>query len=436
MTWKLRLAFGSPDLALSLLFATVNGWLLFYLVTILDVPPLLAGAVFVFGRVLDGILDPIVGARTDHRARKPVIGLALPFAAAGFIGLWFMPTVFHTGVGAAMATGVAFAIFALAYTCVSVPRLALMPGVVAGYDARTGQASVDMGFVFVGVLVASVAFPGAIAAAGGGTLAASEPRVWVAVASGLAGLALLAYLPFLLVIAEPTRPASATWRPGPWITLAALSGTRGALPTILLFAGTVLTLVTLQSILPFWLERGPGLSASGQSLVLLTVFVSTIGSLPVWSKLAVRLCKLRCLMVGIAVLLAGLAIAVVLPVGSQRTPGLFLASALAGAGAGALAMCPWAMIPDVVEAHARRLASPVEGTASAAFTMTNKLSAALALLLNAVALDVLGGQVGTSAAWPLLLLPGGLAVLTLLLAGFMRASHRGVMRPSRARHKL
>ena len=93
MTWKLRLAFGSPDLALSLLFATVNGWLLFYLVTILDVPPLLAGAVFVFGRVLDGILDPIVGARTDHRARKPVIGLAL-FATATVFTLVTLPVEF------------------------------------------------------------------------------------------------------------------------------------------------------------------------------------------------------------------------------------------------------------------------------------------------------------------------------------------------------
>jgi len=55
--WKTRLAFGSPDLALSLLFATVNGWFLYYLVTIIGLPPLLAGAAFVFGRVLDGLLD-------------------------------------------------------------------------------------------------------------------------------------------------------------------------------------------------------------------------------------------------------------------------------------------------------------------------------------------------------------------------------------------
>ncbi|OWU84271.1 hypothetical protein ATO6_14685 [Oceanicola sp. 22II-s10i] len=420
--WKTRLAFGSPDLALSLLFATINGWLLFYLVTILDIPPLLAGAAFIFGRVLDGVLDPIIGDWADRRARKPVIGWALPFAAVGFISLWIVPALFVTPGSAAMATGLAFGIFALAYSCVSVPRLALLPAVVTGYDARTGQASVDMGFVFVGVLVASVAFPGAIASAGGGTLAASEPRVWMAAAFGLAALAVLAYLPFLVLIREPAQTSSAKPRPKPWVTLVDLARTNGAVPTLVLFAGTVLTLVTLQSILPFWLDRGPGLSAGGQSLVLLIVFGSTIGSLPLWSMLAGHLCKLRCLMVGIAVLLAGLAIAMTLPVGSGLTQGLLVAAAFAGAGAGALSMCPWAMIPDVAEAHARRLAAAVEGTASAAFTMTNKLAVALALFLNSVSLNVLGDQDNLSAVWPFLLLPGILAAVTLGLAGAMRVS--------------
>lgn len=33
-----KLAFGSPDLAITLLFATVNGWLLYYLVTVINLP--------------------------------------------------------------------------------------------------------------------------------------------------------------------------------------------------------------------------------------------------------------------------------------------------------------------------------------------------------------------------------------------------------------
>lgn len=423
--WKTRLAFGSPDLALSLLFATVNGWLLYYLVTILDMPPLLAGAAFVFGRVLDGLLDPIIGDWTDRHRRKPVIAWALPSAALGFAALWWVPTLIPDPSAAALAMAATFAVFVLAYTGVSVPRLAMMPAVVPGYDARTGQASVDMGFVFVAVLLASTAFPAAVAAVDGGPLAGSAPEVWIMVAGGIAVLAVLAYLPFLLVIPEPKRAPTAQGRPAFWTILLALRSTPGALPTLGLFAGTVLTLVTLQSILPFWLDRGPGLSAGGQTLVLLTVFLSTIGSLPIWAWIARRLCKLRCLVIGLGVFLSGLAIAILLPKGAGQSAGLFLAAWLAGAGAGALSMCPWAMIPDVAEAHARRLGAAVEGTTSAAFTMTNKLAAASALFLNSVTLAVTGAETGLKAApYTLLLLPMALGMATGAGAIFILSSRR------------
>jgi Na+/melibiose symporter-like transporter len=233
------------------------------------------------------------------------------------------------------------------------------------------------------------------------------------VAGGIAVLAILAYLPFPLVIPEPERRPMAQGRPAFWTILLALQSTPGALPTLGLFAGTVLTLVTLQSILPFWLDRGPGLSAGGQTLVLLTVFLSTIGSLPIWAWIARRLCKLRCLAIGLAVFLSGLAIALELPVGAGQSAGLFLAAGLAGAGAGALSMCPWAMIPDVAEAHALRLGAAVEGTTSAAFTMTNKLAAASALFLNSATLAVTGAEMGpTAAPFALLLLPLVLALGT------------------------
>ena len=411
--WRVRLSFGSPDLALSLLFATVNGWLLYYLVTILGVPPLMAGAAFVFGRVLDGLLDPLVGNWSDRRPRKPVIAIALPCAAAGFVALWTVPAMMPGPEAAALATAACFAVFVLAYTGVSVPRLAMMPAVVPGYDARTAQASVDIGFVFVGVLLASTAFPGVVAGLGGDGLAGSAPPVWIGVAAAIAILAVLAYLPFLKFIPEPGHLLASAGRPTLLVTLVALRRTPGALSTLVLFTGTVLTLVTLQSILPFWLDRGPGLSAAGQTLVLLAVFLSTIGSLPIWVLIARRLCKLRCLGLGVVMFLGGLLVAILLPAGSGQTSGLFLAAGMAGAGAGALSMCPWAMIPDVAERHARRLGAAVEGTTSAAFTMANKLAAASALFLNSAVLAQVSGRAGPlDAPAALLALPFCFALLT------------------------
>ena len=253
------------------------------------------------------------------------------------MALWIVPALLPDARAAAGATAAVFAGFALAYTGVSVPRLAMMPTVVPGYDARTGQASVDMGFVFVAVLIASTAFPGVVAALGtGGALAASGPRVWMLVACGIAVLAVLAYLPFLFFIREPVRPSATGPRPGlrtvPRGPCGPAPGHRAPLPRCCSSRGTVLTLVSLQSILPFWLDRGPGhVGGRGNPSSCSRSSPARSAACRFWAALARRLCKLRCLMTGICVTLAGLAIAMTLAPGSAgNARPLSLSAALAG----------------------------------------------------------------------------------------------------------
>ncbi len=424
--WQARLAFGSPDLSTSLLFATVNGWLLFYLVSVIGMPPLVAGAAFVFGRLLDGLLDPVVGAWTDRYGRKPVIAGALPVAALTFVALWASASLFDDAITRVLAITVAFSAFALAYTCVSIPRLGMLPGFVPGYHGRTGQAGVDMAFVFIAVLISSVAFPAVVATLNGGAaLSDSRPATWIGVAAGMAVLAVLAYLPFIVLIREPERHNATHDKAHVVATLLALRHTPGALRTVLMFGCTVLALVTLQSMMPFWLEAGPGIKAAGQSIVLLIVFVATLASLPAWAVVSRRYGKVVGLRLGIGAFLAGIAMAMLLPSASGMTAQLVIASLVAGAGAGALSMFPWSMIPDVAEANSRRLGKSVEGTTTAAFTITNKMAAAAALFLNAAVLQLNAGPAG-SADTPaaLLVLPAFFAIVTLLVAVPGRL-HRG-----------
>ncbi|ASM74500.1 MULTISPECIES: MFS transporter [Roseobacteraceae] len=387
--WQARLAFGSPDFSISLLFATVNGWFLFYLVSIIGIPPLIAGAVFVFGRFLDGLLDPLVGAWTDRHGRKRAIVAALPVTASAFVALWAVPNLFDNSVAQILAIMVTFSVFALAYTFVSVPRLGMLPEFVPEYHGRTGQAGVDMAFVFIAVLISSVAFPTVVAfLSETKALSESQAGVWIGVTVGIATLAVLAYLPFIALIHEPDRQSSQTARPKTIVVLLAFSKTTGAVRTLALFGCSVLALVTLQSILPFWLESGPGITAGGQSVVLLIIFLATLVSLPVWAYLSRLYGKAAGLCIGVCAFLTGIGIAMLLPTGSGLNTQLVLASLIAGTGAGALSMFPWSMIPDIAETHSNRMKTPVQGTTTAAFTMTNKLAAATALFLNSMILQV------------------------------------------------
>lgn len=418
-TWTARLAFGSPDLSISLLFATVNGWLLFFLVSIIGMSPLLAGALFVVGRLLDGLLDPMIGALTDRHGRKRVIMWALPVAACAFVGLWLAPSLVDSQATQGAVTIAVFAVFALAYTCVSVPRLGMLPEFAPGYDERTDQACVDTGFVFVAVLISSVAFPVVVTQAGGGIpLSQTAASTWISVSLGIAVLAILAYLPFILAVHEPghRRRAHPT-RPLILATLRQLAATPGAIRSVCLFGLSVLALVGLQSMLPFWLEAGPGVSAGELSVVLLCVFLATLISLPVWAVLSRRLGKELGMRAGACLLLAGVGLAMCLPQGAGLGPLLMLAACVAGFGVGALSMFPWSIVPDVAEAHSHSLNAPVEGTTTAVFTMTNKAAVAVALWLNAVVLELSGLVEGAAVPPPMLLiLPAGFACAVAVLA--------------------
>ena len=382
-----RLAFGSPDLSVTLLFATVNGWLLFYLVTIVGLPPLWAGTVFVAGRICDALLDPLIGAFADRFGRKRTIAMGLPMAAPAFIALWAVPLWFEDTTPQLIAAAAAFLVFTIGYTCVSIPRLGMLPSFAPTYHDRSVQAAVDMAFVFCALLIASTLFPAAIGAHHDVPLSDSDATTWVGVAIAMAAISVAAYLPFLMKITEKAR---ASVRVSPWKALASLSATGNAIKTLVTFAASVVALVSLQSAMPFWMEIGVGLRAEGQAIVLGTVFAATFASLRMWVVVCRNRGKVDALRYAALLYLVALALAALVPVNSGMSVLLFAVAILAGIATGGLSVCPWAMIPDVAAAHAARLGEPVEGISTAAFTMTNKAAVAASIFGNAglLAMDV------------------------------------------------
>lgn len=414
-----RLAFGSPDMAISLLFATVNGWLIFYLINIAGMPAFSAGFVLVFGRLLDGFLDPVIGAWTDGRKRKPVIAAALPLAATAFVAIWIMPIIIPELFPKILATTMALSLFVLGYTCISVPRLGMLRDFAPGYHDRTSQTAVDTSFVFIALLISSAALPAFVAILSKShNLSDSEPYVWIKAITGIAMLSVIFYLPFILFIREPRRNFGNRVYSSPFVTLKELRETKGALRIIAVFGTSILALVTLQSILPFWLEAGPSISAKEQSLVLLLVFTCTLISLPLWTMISRHLGKLSSLRIGGGVFLFGLLLAVALPEKSGLNLHLILAAIIIGNAVGALSMFPWAMVPDMAEAHSNRLGEAVEGTTSASFTMINKIAVAAALLANSILLQLIASLNVSSAMLPgfFLMLPFIFGSLMVLLA--------------------
>lgn len=158
-----HLAFAMPEFSVTIFFATVNSWYFYYLVTILDLPVLLAGVAFAIGRFADALWDPLIGYVADRQGlrvgRKRPIAIALLPTSVGFVALWGLPVLPTTTFGTFLTASLCFVCFTLGYTMLTVPRLAMLPGFVGDGYGRTRQVALDTVCVFLSIAFVTTSIP-------------------------------------------------------------------------------------------------------------------------------------------------------------------------------------------------------------------------------------------------------------------------------------
>lgn len=392
-----RLAFALPELCLALFFAAFNSWLLYYLVNVVALPPLLAGVAFLFGRLFDAVLDPVIGRWSDRRrakhGRMGPIRWALVPAALLYVGVWALPAV-AGGTAATFTVAIlAFMAFSWAYTLISIPRHALLPDLVPGYDARTRQVSLNMIVIFLAVIVAIAITPALVTGlAGTSELAATPAWAWVAVAVLFAAIGVASYVPFLRAIPDPRGGSSG--EAGPFAAeLRDLLRTPGYARVLGIFLLTVLGTLMVQAMVPFYLESYLGIPGPAQAPILGAILLLSILSFPVWSMIAARIGKAPALALGIAVYGVFLALVPVVP-RDGMTPLFAFACAMSGLGVSAINLFPWAMLPDAVDMDAAAHGRPREGLVYAVFVFAQKTAGSIAVFWNGIILAVFGHRAG------------------------------------------
>jgi glycoside/pentoside/hexuronide:cation symporter, GPH family len=397
---RVALGVGLAEIGASLTFVAINTWLLYYLINVAGVPALLAGTVFVVGRVIDAVSDPVMGVVSD-RVRPRVGRLtfvrwgALPLGAS-FALLWWAPA--QAGEAATWVAMGALVLSSLLYTVVQMPVLALTPDLAPSYDQRTTLISVRTAFAVVASM-AAVALPPVIVlgVVGGGDLAGSAPLGWTVLGVSFGLIAILAYLALPLLVAEPLGTAPARTTHQPWWTV---FHARGYVSVLLAFLIATLGLMLVNSMLPFALESVLRVPGESQTLVLGLLFGSAVLSFPLWNRLTRRVGKRAAFSVG-APLMGGAvwALVVTAPPGVVG-PTLLALTVIAGVGLAAVMALPWSMLPDVVEFDALRSGEQREGLIYAVFTFGQKLAGSVGVFANALAATVLGYVPGVAAQSP------------------------------------
>ncbi len=389
-----RLAFASPDISITVLYATVNSWLLYYLVNIAGLEPALAGFAFAFGRAFDACIDPYIGRWIDNSraasSRKRVIRIAICITAGSFLLVWYTPTMFGDQWAKGLVAALAFAVFASAYSATNVTRFSMLPDYEPDHHGRTQQIAINMTFVFLTLLIVIAGVPAFITSIDSAqSLAGTDPGSWLLVMGILACVACIAFVPFLRIV--PDRSTGLSSR-NP-VSLSAVLKLPGVWPVVVAFSLSAMGLATVQSMLPFFLESYLGLERQQHAPILGVVFGVSLLSMPFWVVIGRKLGKRSGLLLGLVVFMLFVANTSTLQSASGVTSQLLASAVLAGASVAAMSLFPWSMVPDIADRFSVTNGQSGEGLSAATFMFFNQMSVGIAILLNSQLL-AMGGHVG------------------------------------------
>ena len=399
-------SYGAGDLGVALLYVAVNTHFFYFLVNVAGFGAVEAGAVFVLGRLVDAVTDPLIGAASDglrhSLGRLPFLRRALLPTGLAFVGLFALPLSPVAPLACAVAGSV---LFSVAYTCVLMPYLALLPELVVDYDARTRAIGIKSVFTMLATLVA-VASPPAIVIAidGASALARSTPGAWVAMAAILAASSVPPLLLVAYGVSEPARgggvAAAPAARAGLLAELRSAWRTEGLPQVVYLFLAVTVGLMIANSLLTFYLESVLRLPGETLPRVLAGLVLASILALPLWIALARRLGKRGALAAALALASASLLALVAWVPSGEATWRLAVVTSVNGAAVGGVTMLPWAMLPDVVELDELATGRRREGLLYAAFTFGQKLASSVGVFANAIVIAAFGYVPGMATQSP------------------------------------
>ena len=373
----------------------------------------LVGAILLAARLLDAVMDPLLGWWSDRLAgtgegRRRFVVAALPLLALGVMGVFNPPRFGPEALAAWLAACLMVAY--LGFSMASISYYAIGAELSGDYHERTRVTAVRAVLGVAGVLLAAV-LPAALA--GGG-----------AESAGLRAFSLL-FVPVLLAGAGlmlfGTPEARAASGPGTRL-LASLSGPLGNsgfrwLVAVFVVSG-VASAVPATLIL-FYVQDVLG-RPDLNGVFLATYFLFGAAGMPLWLRAARRLGKKNAWLLGMAMSIAAFAGAFLL--GPGDVVAFAMVCALSGVAYGAELALPPSILADVVDRDAAATRARPDGAYFGLWQFTEKLNLALAAGLALPALAALGYQPGSPqatmgtlsfmyAALPCLLKLAALAVL-------------------------
>ncbi|WP_372345406.1 MFS transporter [Streptomyces sp. KL116D] len=368
------------------LWVTVPGLLLLYFLTqTLGVPAFLAGTTLLLPKLVDIVVHPFLGSRSDRQARRTGHRRAMLrwglLLAVAWTAMFTVPSGF-TGTDAALWVGACYIAGNLLFACFQVPYLTTPSDLRIGYHERTRVFMFRMAFLTLGLLAAGVTAP--LLVSSGERSAYARMALLLAgglVVSGLLAVAGVRRLTGHCGFRTPRErrhsvrdDVRAAWRDRDF----------RALLLSYLFTGTTTHLFL--AALPFYTQYVLG--DRSLTAVLMGAFLvpaTVVG--PLWLRVSRRTGKQRGLLVAQGLFLAGSV--ALLPGRTLGTAATVAVVVVMGAAFAGLQLFAFSMLPDVVAAAEARGTADA-GAYTGVWTATEATGTAVGPYAYAAVLAVAG----------------------------------------------
>lgn len=364
---------------------------LIFLTDIVGLDPALAGSIFLIGKVWDGISDPLMGIISDRTksrfGRRRIyflVGIIPIFLS--FTMLWF--TV-HTDSQLSKFGYYLFSylFFSTTATLVMIPYSSILPAMTSDYKERTSFITIRLMFSNISAIVSGV-LPMIIV--NNFSEDVTKGYLFMGIFFGL-----FYALPYLFVFWGTYENDYDPLRTHEPIGLGKFLGefkstfkNRSFRTYSILFIASQTAVDFVVTLFIYYLTYCLGIPEMF-SLVLGTMLIVQVISMPIHMKISHVYGKVRPLFVGLPVWITALLISVFLTAESPLVL-IFLVAVLSGFGCSASIFVPWSIFPDLADVDELITGQRREGIYSGLSTLIRKISQALALFMIGLALDIIG----------------------------------------------
>lgn len=388
---RTKVLYGLADGGLALLTASIQFFLLAYFSDVLRYDPAIVGTALMVGKLTwDAINDPLFGYLSDRT--KSRWGRRRPYLLLGALPLglvtWFLFSLPPglAGVAAFAAVLGSFLLHDTLQTLVAVPYSALMPELTPDYDERTSLSTVRMAFS-VGGYILGGAMTTVIAGLFRDGLGWTEPAAYSGMGAVFGIIAAVTVLGTALAVRErPSYEVQPSHLP-PWPAFVESLRNR---PFMSLMAAQFISsysFTTLTSLLPFFLIYQ--LEMKEQVPIVMFAMLGTIGLFLYPARwVAGRINKGPTYALGLFI--ASLAIIGTFFLPHGPSPLVYVAAVVAGLGFSVQWVCPWSMMPDVIEYDELRTGERREGVYYGLWNFLTKFTSALGIATSGWALKLFG----------------------------------------------